>query len=147
MTRGRLAQLRSRSALEARLLQRAGRRAEGGRAAGVAAADALLLVSGSHPLRDLAAPARLAAGALDALRAAAALRAAGRLPRALSLWAVANPLTERAARVAAKARAPAASRRHAPSPSAIIDWPSSCRACSRGGRGAARRWSAARRSS
>jgi len=114
VTRGRLAQLRSRSALEARLLQRAGRRADGGRAAGVAAADALLLVSGSHPLRDLAAPARLAAGALEALRAAAALRAAGRLPRALSLWAVANPLTERAARTAAKARTPAS-----PTPSAI----------------------------
>jgi len=59
-------------------------------------------------------PRSLAAGALEALRAAAALRAAGRLPRALSLWAVANPLTERAARTAAKARTPAS-----PTPSAI----------------------------
>ena len=94
-------QLRSRAALEAHLLQRAG--CSPGDARAGAAADALLLVSGSHPLRDLLAPMGLLPGALLSLRAAAALRAAGRLPPSLSLWAVANPLTEDAARSAAKA--------------------------------------------
>ena len=95
-------QLRSRAALEARLLQRAGC-SPSGELTG-AAADALLLVSGSHPLRDVLAPTGVLPGALQLLRTAAALRAAGRLPRSLSLWAVANPLVEDAARAAAKAR-------------------------------------------
>ena len=96
------AQLRSHAALEARLLQRAGRCANGEQLAGAVTADALLLVSGSHPVRDLLAPTGLLPDALYALRKAVALRAAGRLPSALSLWAVANPLTESAARSAAK---------------------------------------------
>ena len=95
------AQLRSHAALEARLLQRAGRCANGEQLAG-AVTDALLLVSGSHPVRDLLAPTGLLPDALYALRTAVALRASGRLPKALSLWAVANPLTENAARSAAK---------------------------------------------
>ncbi|KAK9821226.1 hypothetical protein WJX81_003530 [Elliptochloris bilobata] len=90
------AQLRSRQALEARLLQRAERGPSGERA------DALLLVSGSHPLRDVLAPAGLLPDALHSLRAAAAMRTAGQLPLSLSLWAVANPLTEGAPFAAAK---------------------------------------------
>jgi hypothetical protein len=59
------------------------------RAAG-AAADALLFVSGSHPARRLPLAASLLQGSDGLLRAAAAARAAGALPAALSLWAVAD---------------------------------------------------------
>jgi hypothetical protein len=73
------AQCRTRADLAARV-----------RAAG-AAADALLFVSGSHPARRLPLAASLLQGSDGLLRAAAAARAAGALPAALSLWAVADP--------------------------------------------------------
>ncbi len=62
---------------------------------GPAPARALLMVSGSHPLRSLP----LASGLLRhdsawLLREAAAMRAAGDIGAATQLWAVANPVTE-----------------------------------------------------
>jgi hypothetical protein len=115
------AQLRSPDEVERRLL-----------AAGAAGADALLLLSGSHPLRSIPPLAAAVAGArvdsLDLLRTARRLRDAdgdlmmmggsggsgggsssttsSRLPSTLALWAVANPVTERdASRSAAKVAA------------------------------------------
>jgi len=57
-------------------------------------AGALLFVSGTHPLRSLPGARLLLRNSLDALRAASALRAAGHIPPATQLWAVANPNTE-----------------------------------------------------
>jgi hypothetical protein len=58
-------------------------------------ADALLLVSGSHPMRQLPLAAQLLPGTLALLQRGVALRAQGMLPPELELWAVANPVTER----------------------------------------------------
>jgi hypothetical protein len=58
-------------------------------------ADALLLVSGSHPARQLPFAQQLLPGTLALLQRGSALQQAGVLPPGLELWAVANPLTER----------------------------------------------------
>ncbi|KAI8462952.1 MAG: hypothetical protein J3K34DRAFT_527376 [Monoraphidium minutum] len=65
-------------------------------------ADALLMVSGSHPGRQVPFVDRLLPGSVSLLRTAAALRTAGAIPAATSLWAVANPVTERDAGRAAE---------------------------------------------
>ncbi|GAX74383.1 hypothetical protein CEUSTIGMA_g1831.t1 [Chlamydomonas eustigma] len=56
---------------------------------------ALLLVSGSHPLRTLPGVNRLLPSSVDALRAAKKLKSRGLIPGATQLWAVANPNLER----------------------------------------------------
>jgi hypothetical protein len=58
-------------------------------------ADALLLVSGSHPVRQLPMLPRLLPGSVQMLAAAEGLKRTGVLPQQLELWAVANPVTER----------------------------------------------------
>ena len=75
------AQCRSRSELQ-RLMQQA---------AGEGGADALLLVSGSHPARQLPLAASLLPNSVALLQAGVRMREAGELPAALSLWAVENP--------------------------------------------------------
>lgn len=57
-------------------------------------ADALLLVSGSHPMRQLPLAAQLLPGSVKMLQRGAQLKQAGVLPPHLELWAVANPVTE-----------------------------------------------------
>jgi len=58
-------------------------------------ADALLCVSGSHPVRQLSIMGSLLPSSLDTLAIAGEMRANGSLPSSLSLWAVENPLLER----------------------------------------------------
>jgi hypothetical protein len=57
-------------------------------------ADALLLVSGSHPVRSLPGARRLLPTSLTMLALARQLRAQGELPAATQLWVVANPNIE-----------------------------------------------------
>lgn len=57
--------------------------------------DALLLVSGSHPVRQLPMASQLLPGSVKMLQRGQQLKAAGVLPQQLELWAVANPVTER----------------------------------------------------
>ncbi|CAL5225519.1 g8349 [Coccomyxa viridis] len=87
-------QLRGPEALAQRLQERAGVARNGAPLQEAAAADALLLVSGSHALR----PALSWTGALQdsksALQIARKQREHGCLPKALSLWAVSNPLRD-----------------------------------------------------
>lgn len=66
-------------------------------AAAASEPDALLLVSGSHPLRQLPPLSSTLPGSLQLLRAAQRARDSGQLPSRLQLWAVANPVTERGA--------------------------------------------------
>lgn len=55
-------------------------------------ADALLLLSGSHPLRQLPWADRWMTNSLQTLKLAHELRLAGDLPTDVSFWAVENPL-------------------------------------------------------
>lgn len=55
---------------------------------------ALFCVSGSHPVRNLPGLSRLLPGSLQLLETAARLRAAGRVPASVHIWAAANPVTE-----------------------------------------------------
>jgi hypothetical protein len=57
-------------------------------------ADALLLVSGSHPVRQLPMVSQLLPGSVKMLHRGAQLKQQGVLPAHLELWAVANPVTE-----------------------------------------------------
>lgn len=58
-------------------------------------AEALLLVSGSHPVRQLPMASQLLPGSLKMLQRGAQLKKQGVLPAQLELWAVANPVMER----------------------------------------------------
>ena len=87
-------QLRQREGLRQRILLRAGMRMDGSPAEGIAPADALLLVSGSHPVRGALSWTGLLQDSTSALQAAAALRARGLLPQRTALWAVANPFRD-----------------------------------------------------
>ncbi|KAL6758245.1 hypothetical protein V8C86DRAFT_2601575 [Haematococcus lacustris] len=64
------------------------------------AADALLMVSGSHPVRGLPGISSLLHHSFDTLALGARLRASGQLPPMTQLWAVANPNSEADARLA-----------------------------------------------
>lgn len=68
-------------------------------------ADAVLLVSGSHPARMLPGASRFLYSSFDSLHLAADMRAAGELPATLSLWAVENPLLNPVHRLRQKADA------------------------------------------
>ncbi|WIA29974.1 hypothetical protein OEZ86_000072 [Tetradesmus obliquus] len=57
-------------------------------------ADALLLVSGSHPVRTLPLLQQFLPGSVAMLRQASQLKQRGVLPQQLQLWAVANPVME-----------------------------------------------------
>lgn len=57
-------------------------------------ADALLLVSGSHPFRQLPMLRQMLPGSVRMLQEAVKLKQQGVLPQQLGLWAVANPLVE-----------------------------------------------------
>jgi hypothetical protein len=57
-------------------------------------ADALLLVSGSHPVRTLPLLQQFLPGSVAMLRQASQLKQRGVLPQQLALWAVANPVME-----------------------------------------------------
>jgi hypothetical protein len=57
-------------------------------------ADALLLVSGSHPVRTLPLLQQFLPGSVAMLRQAAQLKQRGVLPQQMALWAVANPVME-----------------------------------------------------
>jgi hypothetical protein len=57
-------------------------------------ANALLLVSGSHPVRQLPMASQLLPGSVHMLQRAVQLKQQGVLPQQLELWAVANPVTE-----------------------------------------------------
>ncbi|KAF6260457.1 hypothetical protein COO60DRAFT_891899 [Scenedesmus sp. NREL 46B-D3] len=57
-------------------------------------ADALLLVSGSHPVRTLPLLQQFLPGSVAMLRQASQLKQCGVLPQQLALWAVANPVME-----------------------------------------------------
>ncbi|BDA40706.1 hypothetical protein COCOBI_01-3590 [Coccomyxa sp. Obi] len=87
-------QLRGHEQLRRRLLLRAGLEEDGRSAAGVRPADALLLVSGSHPLRRALAWSGVLQDSVSALHLAHSLRDQGLLPPQTSLWAVANPLVD-----------------------------------------------------
>ena len=67
-------------------------------------ADALLLVSGSHPVRGALAWSGVLQDSVAALRLAHSLREQGLLPPQTSLWAVANPLVDAADTLERKAR-------------------------------------------
>ena len=97
-------QLRQREGLRQRILQRAGMRMDGSPAEGIAPADALLLVSGSHPVRGALSWTGLLQDSASALQEAAALRAQGLLPRRTALWAVANPIRDSPDSLQRKAR-------------------------------------------
>jgi hypothetical protein len=58
-------------------------------------ADALLLVSGSHPVRQLPMAAQLLPGSVKMLQRGTQLKHQGVLPQQCELWAVANPVIER----------------------------------------------------
>lgn len=58
-------------------------------------ADALLLVSGSHPLRQVPLLTQVLPSSVKMLTHASTLKEQGILPQQLSLWAVANPVTEK----------------------------------------------------
>lgn len=58
-------------------------------------ADALLLVSGSHPVRQLPMAAQLLPGSVKMLQRGTQLKQQGVLPQQCELWAVANPVIER----------------------------------------------------
>jgi hypothetical protein len=58
-------------------------------------ADAVLLVSGSHPMRQIPLMQKMLPGSVKMLRHASILKQQGVLPSRLALWAVANPITER----------------------------------------------------
>uniref|UniRef100_A0A061R353 Uncharacterized protein n=1 Tax=Tetraselmis sp. GSL018 TaxID=582737 RepID=A0A061R353_9CHLO len=60
----------------------------------IGAANALLCVSGSHPVRQLSIMGRLLPSSLDTLAMAGEMKARGNLPGSLRLWAVENPLLE-----------------------------------------------------
>lgn len=58
------------------------------------AADALLLVAGSHPVRSLPGTRQLLPGSVALLQLASRLRLQGQIPSGTQLWAVANPNVE-----------------------------------------------------
>eukprot|EP00879_Flechtneria_rotunda_P013090 GHRR01013670.1.p1 GENE.GHRR01013670.1~~GHRR01013670.1.p1 ORF type:complete len:433 (+),score=155.26 GHRR01013670.1:292-1590(+) len=60
-----------------------------------ASVSALLLVSGSHPFRQLPMVQQLLPGSVAMLKHASQLKQQGILPANLALWAVANPVTEK----------------------------------------------------
>ncbi|CAM9828125.1 unnamed protein product, partial [Ectocarpus fasciculatus] len=80
--------------LRRRLAAAAGVDAEGAEVRSVRPADALLLVSGSHPVRRLPFAKSFLPDVYDELRLATTMRNSGHLPKGLALWAVANPLAE-----------------------------------------------------
>ncbi|CAM9539302.1 unnamed protein product, partial [Hapterophycus canaliculatus] len=80
--------------LRRRLAAAAGVDSEGAFIQGGRAADALLLVSGSHPGRHLPLMRRLLPDVYDELRLATSMRESGHLPKHVAFWAVANPLAE-----------------------------------------------------
>eukprot|EP00887_Chlorella_sp_A99_P006191 scaffold3.g6191.t1 len=73
--------------------------------AGGPPADAVLVVSGGHPVRALPGVSHFLSSSFDILRLASEMRAAGELPSTLSLWAVENPALNPVVRLAAKADA------------------------------------------
>ncbi|KAK9824200.1 hypothetical protein WJX72_008491 [[Myrmecia] bisecta] len=99
------AQLRSRDQIERELCRAAGRDVQGTPLATGQAADALLLLSGGHPVRRVPGLARLLPSSLDSLRMAARLRGEGVLPAEVSLWAVENPLVNQPSRLVHKIEA------------------------------------------
>lgn len=56
-------------------------------------ADALLLLSGSHPLRQMPLSDRWFTNSIQTLKMASEMRCAGDVPPHVALWAVENPLT------------------------------------------------------
>ncbi|GIL52702.1 hypothetical protein Vafri_8514 [Volvox africanus] len=86
------ANLRSQYDIECRLVAAAG---DGVEAAGGQRANAILCVSGSHPVRTLPLVSRFLCSSLDTLRVAQRLRQRGYIPPTTQLWVVANPNTER----------------------------------------------------
>ncbi|CAN0364322.1 unnamed protein product [Ectocarpus sp. 12 AP-2014] len=89
-----LSRQKARDELRRRLAVAAGVDAEGTKVRNVRPADALLLVSGSHPGRRLPFAKSFLMDVYDELRLATSMRNSGHLPEGLALWAVANPLTE-----------------------------------------------------
>eukprot|EP01023_Acetabularia_acetabulum_P035640 TRINITY_DN3363_c0_g1_i5.p1 TRINITY_DN3363_c0_g1~~TRINITY_DN3363_c0_g1_i5.p1 ORF type:complete len:610 (-),score=76.64 TRINITY_DN3363_c0_g1_i5:117-1946(-) len=85
------AQLRSRSQIRHSLLAACGLDEKGEQQPGHDPADALLLVSGSHPGRQLNGAKKHVQNSLDMLSMAYDMRAEGDIPQSVSLWAVANP--------------------------------------------------------
>ena len=77
-----------------RILLRAGVSADGCPLPGVTRADALLLVSGSHPFRSALSWTGMLQDSTAALLAALRLQQEGLLPADTALWAVANPLAD-----------------------------------------------------
>ena len=89
-------QLRGQEGLRRRILLRAGLREDGSALEGIAPADGLLLVSGSHPARGALRWTGMLQDSRAGLKQAAALKRQGLLPRSTALWAVANPLVDAA---------------------------------------------------
>jgi hypothetical protein len=87
-----------------RILLRAGLCEDGSPSQGIAPADGLLLVSGSHPARGVLGWTGLQQDSAAGLQAAAALKQQGLLPQHTALWAVANPLIDAPASLERKAR-------------------------------------------
>ncbi|CAM9308245.1 unnamed protein product [Choristocarpus tenellus] len=80
--------------LKKRLAAAAGVDSEGRPIPGVRPADALLLMSGSHPVRHLPFARRVLPDTLDELRLVDQMKRNGLLPKQVSLWTVANPMLE-----------------------------------------------------
>lgn len=96
------AQLRSRDQLRSMMLAAAGLDAGNETKCSCHPADALLLVSGSHPARQLPGASRWLQDSFDLLLAASAMREQGHLPASLSLWAVENPMLAKVERLRRK---------------------------------------------
>ncbi len=86
--------MRGAKGVRERLLLRAGFAADGCPLPGIQRADALLLVSGSHPFRSALSWTGLLQDSTAALCAAQRLQQEGLLPSHLGLWAVANPMVD-----------------------------------------------------
>ena len=95
------AQLRGGQEVE-RLLRAA---AEGSWPSGARPPDALLCVSGGHPVRMLPGVGSLLWSSFDTLQLAGEMRERGELPASLSLWAVENPMLNPVSRLQRKAEA------------------------------------------
>lgn len=89
-----ISQLRGAEGVRERLLLRAGVSADGCPLPGIRRADALLLVSGSHPFRSALSWTGMLQDSTAALRTAQRLQQQGLLPSQTALWAVANPLLD-----------------------------------------------------
>eukprot|EP00884_Botryococcus_braunii_P021135 jgi/Botrbrau1/7705/Bobra.0159s0140.2 len=88
-----------------RLVAAAGLDSNGDPLQAVRGANALLLVSGSHPVRQILQPLRLVGSSVDVLKMATAMRQQGDLPPSISLWATENPLVNDPSSLGAKVEA------------------------------------------